>query len=256
MRIQHLQYDLEKLVSNTHILVCECVATGVNTKTSKKIHSSFPASHFTERKSYQSMKLTASYCVSLTLLCAPLIHSATITGGTTAVTLASTFVSTLAQAGITPSAVPPGTLAGTTATFPITGGDTTAGIIDHSGGLSFTQGSNSATIENFVINLNSMLLTGELIANGGTPMMGVNFFNIGAGNTLTINSILANDLSTVFGVPNLTGVSVGVATVSPVTSAVPEPADFGLLICGISALIGISISQAIIRYKNPARRPM
>lgn len=124
-------------------------------------------------------------------------------------------------------------LMGSTATFPITGGDTTTGIIDHSGGLSFTNESNSATIENFVINLNTLSLSGEVIANGGTPTMNVNLFDIGSGDTLTINSALASDLSSVFGVPNLTGATVGVATVSPVTaSPVPEPSTVAFLSLG------------------------
>jgi len=200
------------------------------------------------------MKLRVTYYMGLAFFLVPLIDAATITGGTTTVTLNSSFVSTLIQAGITPAAVSPGTLVGTTATFPITTGDTTTGIIGHSGGLSFTQGSNTATIENFIINLNSSLLSGELIANGGTPLMGVNFFNIESGNTLTINSALANDLSAVFGVPNLTGATVGVASVSPVISPVPEPAGFWLLLLGTTLLVGSHFIRQYGRVRNPADR--
>ena len=171
--------------------------------------------------------------ISLLVISAPMTLPATITGGTTAVALDSTFVATVTAAGLTPGAFAPGMLTGTTATFPITGGDTTTGIILHSGGLSFTRGTNSAIIENFAIDLNALLLRGEVIANGGTPAMNVNLFNIGIGNTLTINSALASGLSNVFGVPNLTGATVGVATVSPMTaSPVPDPSALALLSLG------------------------
>ena len=97
-------------------------------------------------------------------------------------------------------------------------------------------------IENFVIDLNTMLLSGTVIANGGMPVMGVNLFNIGAGDTLTVNSALAGDLSAVFGVPDVTGATVGVATVSPVTSAVPEPAEAGLLALAAVLLGGVRLA--------------
>jgi hypothetical protein len=186
------------------------------------------------------MKIKCGVLLSTFSFCAASALAATITGGTTSVALDSTFVSTVTGAGITPAAVAPGMLMGTTATFPITGGDTTTGMIDHAGGLSFTKDASSATIENFVIDLNTMLLSGEVIANGGTPMMNVNLFNIGNGNTLSINSALASGLSAVFGVPDLTGVTVGVATVSPITpSAVPEPSALALLFSGGALLAGM-----------------
>jgi hypothetical protein len=179
------------------------------------------------------MKTRPGLLFSLFVFCAPIALPATITGGTTAVALNSTFVATLTGAGISPAAIGPGMLTGTTATFPITGGDTTTGMILHSGGLSFTRGTNSAMIENFAIDLNTLLLNGEVIANGGTPTMNVNLFNIESGNTLTINSALASGLSAVFLVPNLTGAPGGVATVSPVTaSPVPEPSALALLSLG------------------------
>ena len=180
------------------------------------------------------MTAKLEYLLFLSILCASPALATPITGGTTSVTLDSGFVSLVTGAGITPAAVAPGTLVGATATFPITGGDTSTGLIAHSGGLSFAKGAQSAIIENFLINLNSMSLSGDVIANGGTPTMGIALFNIGAGNELTINSALAGGLSAVFGVPNLTGANVGIATVSPVTAAaVPEPAALGLLFLGM-----------------------
>lgn len=186
------------------------------------------------------MKIQCAMLLSLFVTGALTALPATITGGTTSVALDSGFVSVVTGAGITPAAVTPGMLSGTTATFPITGGDTMTGIINHSGGLSFTKGADSAVIENFVIDLNTMLLSGEVIANGGSPMMNVNLLNIGAGNTLTVNSTLASDLTAVFGVPDLTGATVGVATVSPITaSPVPEPSALALLALGGMILAGI-----------------
>jgi hypothetical protein len=192
------------------------------------------------------MKTRHGLLISLFFICAATSLPATITGGTTAVALDSTFVTTVTGAGISPAALAPGILTGTTATFPITGGDTTTGIILHSGGLSFTRGTNSAILENFVIDGNALLLRGEVIANGGTPMMNVNLFNIASGNTLTINSALASGLSAVFGVPNLTGATVGVATLSPVTaSPVPEPSALALLSLGgvLAAVLRRSAKQ-------------
>jgi hypothetical protein len=128
--------------------------------------------------------------------------------------------------------------------FPITGGDTTTGIIDHAGGLSFTAGTKSAVIENFVIDLPMLSLSGEVIANGGTPMMNVPLFNIGTGNQLTISSSLAGDLTAVFGAPDLTGTPVGVATVSPIT-ATPEPAAFALLLLGLPFALVLQRSRKL-----------
>ena len=187
------------------------------------------------------MKVQFGVLLSLFVACATSARPANITGGNTSVALDGGLVSTLIAAGITPAAVSPGTLMNTTATFPITGGDTGTGIINHSGGLSFTQGASSAILDNFVIDLNTMLLSGDVVANAGTPMMNVNLFNIGSGNTLTINSTLATDLSAVFGVPDLTGATVGVATVSPITaSAVPEPSTFVFLVLGAVTVAGVS----------------
>jgi PEP-CTERM motif len=49
----------------------------------------------------------------------------------------------------------------------------------------------------------------------------------------------------VFGVPNLTGATVGVATVSPITGAsVPEPSALGLLVIGVAAV-------ATVMFRKP-----
>ena len=132
------------------------------------------------------------------------------------------------------------------AVFPITGGDDTTSI-NHSGGLAFTKGGVTADIENFVINLagpNAGKLTGELIA-GGTTTNNVPFFDIDAGNALTLDATLAAGLSSVYGIPNLTGASIGTATIN--ASAAPEPRDAALVGIGILGVI------AFLRRKSFSR---
>jgi hypothetical protein len=140
--------------------------------------------------------------------------------------------------------VPPATLNGTTVTFPITGGDTSTGMITHSGGLTLTGTTTPMGVgtmvaaEDYVINLNSLVLSGNVSVNGGAPMMGVALFDIGSGDVLTVDSALAGALTSVFGVPNLAGATVGTATVSPITgggAATPEPASFALVGGGLLA---------------------
>ncbi len=178
------------------------------------------------------------------LLFSSILPAATITGGMTTVALDSGTLTTL-ESLFTIRTVPPTMIttspaAGTVVNFPITGGDTTGGLIDHSGGLTLTgkatpMGVGTEVVtENYVINLNTSTLTSEVVVNGGTPMMNVPLFSIGAGDALTVSSTLAGALSSVYGVPNLTGAPVGTATVSP-TTATPEPASFALLGGGLLA---------------------
>jgi hypothetical protein len=78
----------------------------------------------------------------------------------------------LTSLGVAPGVIAPATLAGTTASFPITGGqvklDLSAGTIRHSGGISLTKGSTVVRLENFDIRLGS---APQLFAslNGGSP---------------------------------------------------------------------------------------
>ncbi len=174
-----------------------------------------------------------------------MLNATPITGGVTTVSLSSSTLSLLQSLFTIGTVAPtmlttPGGVA--TVNFPITGGDTSTGIIDHSGGLTLTGVSTpsgvgtTVTTQNYVIDLNTAKLTSEVIVNSGAPLMNVPLFDIGAGNSLTVDSALAGELVTVFGVPNLVGATIGTATVSPLTSATPEPSSIALLALGIPAV--------------------
>lgn len=162
-------------------------------------------------------------------------RAATVTGGTTTVALNATTVGALVGLGFGITPVAPATLSGLDATFPITGGDTTMAI-NHSGGLAFTKSATTADIENFVINLVSNTVTGDLVA-GGNTMHNVSFFDLGAGGALTLDASLAGGLSAVYGIPDLTGAPIGTATVA--ATAAPEPSTFGLV--GLVSLAGLIV---------------
>ena len=182
------------------------------------------------------------------LLFSSVMSAAPITGGMTTVALDSTTLATL-QSLFTIGAVLPTnlTMAGGIATvnFPITGGDTSSGMIQHSGGLTLTGVSTPAGVgtelvtQNYLIDLNTSKLTSEVIVNGGTPLMDVPLFDIGSGDALTVDSTLASELVTLFGVPNLTGAPVGTATVSPSTTSTPEPVSFALVGAGLLVAFGL-----------------
>ena len=156
--------------------------------------------------------------------------AATIVGGDTSVALNSATVTALVGLGFTIAPVAPGTLMGLTADFPITGGNTNSAIT-HSGGLAFTKGGVTTDITNFTINLLNGTLFGDV--NGGNTA--TTFFDLGAGGVLTLDATLAGALSSIYGVPNLTGATIGVATVN--ASVAPEPSTLCLAaLCGLSAL--------------------
>jgi hypothetical protein len=90
---------------------------------------------------------------SIVPLSSPSLHAQAarqFTSGTTTLVLNGEFVSAITADGVTPTPAYPGTLSGTTATFPIvTGGidlDTAAAAIYHSGGLTFTSTSAGKTV--------------------------------------------------------------------------------------------------------------
>jgi hypothetical protein len=190
---------------------------------------------------------TAALAASSALLLCSAAKAAPVTGGTTTVDLNASTVTALIGLGFSVAPIAPATAnLGATppnAVFPITGGDDTTNI-NHSGGLAFTKDSVTADIANFVINLagpNAGKLTGDLTA-GGTTTNNVPFFDIGAGNALTLDATLAAGLSSVYGIPNLTGTPIGTATIN--ASAVPEPGD--------AALVGIGMLGVIVFLRRKA----
>jgi PEP-CTERM motif len=205
------------------------------------------------------MRMTKKITIGVASLLAPLLltapaQAATIIGGATSVTL--TAAPTLTGLGLafapfgTASAV---TGAGgiPTVTFLVTGGTvndaTGKAMIMHNGsGLRFTAAGKVLTIGDFLINTTTNVLTGTVVAAGGSPLTNVPLFNIGNGLSLSLTSQAAGAFTTVFGAPNLTGAAIGTASTSFVTAAtaVPEPASWGMM------LLGFGIVGTAIRTRN------
>lgn len=203
-------------------------------------HSTFERSFNMYRNRFASKLRSLTLVIGSTLLLSSALAAAPILGGNTTVSLNSGTVSALVGLGFSIAPISPATanLASTppTAVFPITGGDSTM-MINHSGGLSFTNGGATANITNFVINLvgaNAGTLTGTLTA-GGSSTNNVPFFDIGAGNALTLNATLAAGLSALYGIPNLTGTPIGTAAIN--ATAAPEPANTALISLGLLGTI-------------------
>lgn len=167
--------------------------------------------------------------VGLMLSFAAFGKAATVYGGTTTVDLNGNTVNALVGLGFSIAPIAPATLTGLDAVFPITGGTTTTDIT-HSGGLAFTKGGVTTDISDFEINLLNDTITGNVNSATGST---TTFFDIGAGDTLTLDATLAGALSSIYGVPNLTGASIGTATVAAVTT--PEPGSLALAGLGIVA---------------------
>jgi hypothetical protein len=176
---------------------------------------------------------------------APRAFCDTISGGQTLVTLDPGFISLLTSNSLVPSAIAPATLSGAVATFPITGGSTNGGnaIIDHSGGLTFTQGSTFLSIGSFVIDTANSDVTGFAMNSGGLDAAGVPLFTIGSGLTLSLTGTAAGAISATFfnGISDitqtLTGFKVGVANPQPIT-VTPEPASLLLVASGLFGALG------------------
>jgi PEP-CTERM motif len=169
-----------------------------------------------------------------------------ITGGITAVTLTAAPTLTAVGLSVAPlgsALVSPGSAGIPIAFFPITGGSidtvTFAGSILHDGsGLALSSTSATVNLTNFVIDTTSGLLSGN-VAVGGSALGVVPLFNIGSSGvatspfSLALTSAAAGALSTVFGIPNLTGAVLGTANTIPITSAVPEPATVASMLAGM-----------------------
>lgn len=172
-----------------------------------------------------------------------------VTGGTTAVKLVS--APTLTAAGVTVSglgtvSLSPGSDGLPLAYFPITGGslDTAsfAGTIAHNGsGLRLTTSTGAINLTDFLINTTTLSLTGN-VRFGTTALAGVPLFDLSFGTNpifpfnLKLTATAAGALSTVLGVPNLTGATIGIANTLPITSAVPEASTVASMLAGLGVM--------------------
>lgn len=145
-------------------------------------------------------------------------------GGQTDLALDAGTLAALQGLGVAPGIIAPATLAGTTASFPITGGKvnarTLAGSITHSGGISLTAGATRVELTNFDIQLPKLLLQ----VNGGGPAAAVDLDasnaqvrvsgrNVTVGNVVAkVNAAGASALSGAFRT-TVPEVALGVATV-------------------------------------------
>lgn len=188
-------------------------------------------------------------------------QSLPIVGGVTSVSLVS--APTLSAAGLSVGGLggallSPGSDGIPLAYFPVTGGSlntaTFAGSIEHAGsGLSLTSASATVNLTNFVIDTGAGLLSGN-VAVGGSALGVVPLFSLGSsGNpaapfSLSLTAAAAGALSSVFGIPNLTGALIGNANTIPITSAVPEPATY------LSLAAGLGLMALTLRRRSAAAR--
>jgi hypothetical protein len=200
--------------------------------------------------------LAAAVAVACTVSATPaLAQSLPIVGGVTSVSLTSASALTglgLSVGGLGTAEISPGSAGTPLAYFPVTGGSidtaTFAGSIQHTGsGLSLSTATTTVNLTNFVIDTVAGTLSGN-VAVGATNLGVVPLFNLGSSGiavapfSLTLSSAAAGALSTVFGVPNLTGFLIGNANTIPITSAVPEPATVLSMLAGLG-LIGVALQR-------------
>jgi hypothetical protein len=168
-----------------------------------------------------------------------------VVGGVTTVNLVS--AATLTGAGVT--VAPLGTATATAGPggipvvrFPITGGDLSAsfaGTIAHNGsGLRLTTSTGTVSLTNFLIDTVSLTLSGA-VAFGTTTLSNVALFNLSNNGNATspfdlkLTATAAGALTSVLGVPNLTGALIATAGTAPITAAIPEPSTYALMLGGL-----------------------
>jgi hypothetical protein len=202
--------------------------------------------------------LTAAAALLAALAAPAAVHAQAlpIVGGVTSVTL--TAAPTLTTLGVgfgtlgTASASP-GSDGIPLVYFPVTGGsiDTAsfAGSIEHDGsGLSLSSGGTTVNLTDFVIDTVALTLTGQVAVVDGPALGAVPIFNLGFSTnpvspfTLSLTAAAAGAITTVFGLPDLTGVTLGTANTIPITTAVPEPATYAAMLAGL-ALVALTLAR-------------
>lgn len=188
----------------------------------------------------------------------------TVVGGDTRVVFSSAIAGL--NVGLTGGATLVGGAPGLTVNFGITGGslDTSlAGTILHAGsGLTFSNGTNTLAVGNFVIDTVQSILFGDVSLNGVMLGSGLGLFSFNLGSVsvaeltdlsnplldLAITPTTSGALTTAFGLGATDGVVFGRAATAPVV--VPEPTSWALLIAGFG-LVGASFRRRrIIRLSN------
>ncbi|MEM6639711.1 MAG: PEP-CTERM sorting domain-containing protein [Pseudomonadota bacterium] len=175
-------------------------------------------------------------------LTAPTASASTVDviGGVTEVEILSFF--TLTNAGFNVGLLGSATLDASglipVASFGITGGsvDTVTGnaLIEHDGsGVSLDNGVDFVNLENFLVNTETLILSGDVTVNGSF-VANVDLFNITGGTLLQLTGGAADALNGVFGTSIPEGFKFGHATVSPVV--VPVPAAFPLMVTALAGL--------------------
>jgi len=129
------------------------------------------------------------------------------------------------------------------ATFNITGGtldsDTGFAVIEHDGsGLGLTDGMTAVSLENFLINTESGILSGDVSVNNSF-VANVGLFSIQQDLTLLLTAGAAKTLNSVYGTALPEGLEIGIASVD--VAVVPVPAALPLM---LTALAGLGLTGA------------
>jgi hypothetical protein len=131
----------------------------------------------------------------------PVAQIDSLTGKSTSVALDAGFTGALTTLGLTPGVVGKATLAGTTISFPITGGNVTyytpgtktpyvSGDIKHAGsGLSLTAGATKVELTNFEIDPGTSHLYGDVSVNGASAATHAYLFYL---DGTTLKPLVAN----------------------------------------------------------------